>query len=276
MRRIYSIVTTLLLFLTVSTGCEDDYRDMVLFEGVEPIYQIGTCTNLVSSLTLYLTDSEEVVLGIDGGDGEYSLSSDNTSVATVAFTEEVNGYRRIKVTPKAQGTANVLVTDHNGASTLLKVRVEDSYKLYLHVKQTGNRHTGELSEDFWKQIQVELADALTMKQGGDYVLVPADRENPWRGGGELLVHSSALVEGFMTGTYEVLEIGGALAFRFCYNNEVHEFTLKDPIDTRTSPQAPLYMHEEVTSFVSAELPVGCRVYRVEAWNVYSASILYND
>lgn len=272
MRRIYSIVTTLLLFLTVSTGCEDDYRDMVLFEGVEPIYQLGTCDNLVSSLTLYLTNPDGVVLGIDGGDGDYSVSSDNASMVAVTFAEDVNGYRRIKILPKAQGVTTILVKDHSGASTMLKIIVEDCYKFYIHVRQTAYGHTGELSESLWSQIQEELAVALMVQKGGTYTLIPADKDDPWYGGGELRVHPSALVEAFVEGTYEPLESEGTLAYRFRYNNEVHEFTHKAPAITRDSPIAPVYMFEDVTPFVSAALPAGCKVYRQEKWEVSSRPV----
>lgn len=46
MKKLYSLFALIALLFTAS-GCEDDYRSMVLFE-VEPIYQIGTCDNLVS------------------------------------------------------------------------------------------------------------------------------------------------------------------------------------------------------------------------------------
>lgn len=42
MKKLYSLFALIALLFTAS-GCEDDYRSMVLFEGVEPIYQIGTC-----------------------------------------------------------------------------------------------------------------------------------------------------------------------------------------------------------------------------------------
>ena len=47
MKKLYSLFALIALLFTAS-GCEDDYRSMVLFEGVEPIYQIGTCDPLHS------------------------------------------------------------------------------------------------------------------------------------------------------------------------------------------------------------------------------------
>ena len=48
MKHIYSILI-LISLLFVGTACEDDYRDMVFFTGEAPIYQIGTCDNLIRS-----------------------------------------------------------------------------------------------------------------------------------------------------------------------------------------------------------------------------------
>lgn len=45
MKKLYSLFALIALLFTAS-GCEDDYRSMVLFEGVEPIYQIGTCETI--------------------------------------------------------------------------------------------------------------------------------------------------------------------------------------------------------------------------------------
>ena len=59
MKKLYSLFALIALLFTAS-GCEDDYRSMVLFEGVEPIYQIGTCDNLVSNLSYYLSETNEV------------------------------------------------------------------------------------------------------------------------------------------------------------------------------------------------------------------------
>ena len=53
MKKLYSLFALIALLFTAS-GCEDDYRSMVLFEGVEPIYQIGTCDNLVCPIFLII------------------------------------------------------------------------------------------------------------------------------------------------------------------------------------------------------------------------------
>ena len=99
MKKQYFLLTLAWLLFAVS-GCKDDYRSVVLFEGAEPVYQVGTCDNLVSSLAFFLSETEgETVLGIDGGDGAYTLTNEHESVASVTFAGDSNGYRRISIQP---------------------------------------------------------------------------------------------------------------------------------------------------------------------------------
>ena len=124
MKKLYSLFALIALLFT-SSGCEDDYRSMVLFEGVEPIYQIGTCDNLVSNLSYYLSETnEDTVLGIDGGDGSYNVINEHESVASVTFTDEVNGYQRINIHPLAEGETIVKVMDGSGEETQLSITVK--------------------------------------------------------------------------------------------------------------------------------------------------------
>lgn len=91
MKKQYFLLTLAWLLFAVS-GCKDDYRSVVLFEGAEPVYQVGTCDNLVSSLAFFLSETEgETVLGIDGGDGAYTLTNEHESVASVTFAGDSNG-----------------------------------------------------------------------------------------------------------------------------------------------------------------------------------------
>ena len=115
MKKQYFLLTLVWLLCAVS-GCKDDYRSVVLFEGAEPVYQVGTCDNLVSSLAFFLSETEgETVLGIDGGDGAYTLTNEHESVAAVTFAGDSNGYRRISIQPLAAGETVVRVMDGSGS-----------------------------------------------------------------------------------------------------------------------------------------------------------------
>ncbi len=276
MRNLYSIVATLLFVLVASTSCEEDYRDMILFEGAEPIFGQDGNNNLISSVTLYMTNPEGIVLGIDGGDGNYSLGEVST-IAAVTFSESENGYSRIKVTPKEEGVVTVRINDGSGASTILKITVRDRYKFYYFVEYTTFFHTGEMEENHWNQIKVDLTSILTVKDQGSYTLIP-ENTNDSQERGELLVHPSAITQEVIMGTYEFIEgEDGENVLCFRYNDEVHKFSFKSPenITTKNSPIPPLVGYEDVTSLSPAAVPQGCKVYRAEHW-MYIPDIPYTD
>lgn len=267
MKHIYSILVALFVVLIANTSCDEDYRDMVLFEGVEPIYQIGTCNNLLSSLTLYLTHPDGVVLGIDGGDGDYSLEGVDVAVATVELVETMNNYSRIKVTPKAEGIVTIRVNDGSGASTVLRIMVRDRFKFFFFVEHTTFLRTEEIEGSLWNQIMSDLSSALTVKPQGSYTLIPADTDGTR---GELHINPSAYDNDLLTGTYEMLKgEGGEDVFRFSYNGEVHEFTNRPlgNLVTRESlrPMPTEAWYEDVTSLSAVAVPQGCKVYRAEHW-----------
>lgn len=269
MKHFYSIVS-LFILLFIGTSCEDDYRGVILFEGAEPIYQLGTCDNLVSSVALYLTEPEGRVLGIDGGDGEYMLSSGNASVATVDFAESTNGYQRICVIPKGEGKTNLTIKDGSGASVVLSVQVSECYKKVWRVTANGFGYKGgNITDDTWEGIRKGLGDLLIMKMNGRYELIPVDGKD-LGSGGVLRVYPDTDSETPFVGTFDLVRDSEMrYNFHFYYNDEVHIFSNKDPLDTSTrSSVAPsLIMWEEVTSLSPVALPEDCQVYHAEQWGM---------
>ena len=172
MKKLYSLLT-LAVLLFAASGCEDDYRSMVLFEGVEPIYEVGTCDNLVSSLLFYLSETEEeAVLGIDGGDGSYDVINEHESVASVTFTGDVNGYQRIKIQPLAAGETTVKIMDGSGESVQLRVTVR-SRRQYTMTKMSFEYGiSSSVSMELLDGVSKALSGRPWLENGGYYVLVP--------------------------------------------------------------------------------------------------------
>ena len=98
------MLLSLLALLLAGTACEDDDRYITLFTGAEPIYQSGTCDNLLAEAVLYLTNPDGLVVGIDGGDGAYNLEGNDPAVATAEFTASDDGFCRFRITPVGAGT----------------------------------------------------------------------------------------------------------------------------------------------------------------------------
>lgn len=269
MKHLHTLIA-LMFLLVAGTSCEDDYLDISLFTGAEPIYQQGTCTNLISSLRLYLTSPEGIVVGIDGGDGAYAVVAANPSVVKVQLTEEANGYQRMLVVPERAGETEILVTDESRRSARLQIWVQDCYNLTFEVGKRNFLYEGpEISDDEWITIQQGIDAQLSVRPEARYVLCASDEDDPLWGGGVLQVYPDAEADEAVEGTYEMAETDyGHSGLLLCYNGEKHLLSPVSPIppvDAKSSPIAPVLMWEEVTHLSPVALPEGGKVYQAEPW-----------
>ena len=271
MKHLYTLIA-LMFLLVAGTSCEDDYIDISLFTGAEPIYQQGTCTNLTSSLRLYLSNPEGIVVGIDGGDGAYSVVAANPSVVRVQLTEEANGYQRMLVVPEKAGETEILVTDGSRRSARLQVWVQECYNQTFAVGKRNFLYEGpEISDEDWITIQQGIDARLSVRPEGHYVFCAADEDDPLWGGGTLQVYPDAEAVEPVEGTYEMAETDyGRSGLLLRYNNEEHLLSPVSPVppvETKSSPIAPVLMWEDVTRFSPIALPEGGKVYQAEQWTV---------
>ena len=264
MKKLYSLFALIVLLFTAS-GCEDDYHSMVLFEGVEPIYQIGTCDNLVSSLSFYLSETKgEVVLGIDGGDGSYNVINEHESVASVAFTDDVNGYQRISVRPLAAGETTVKVMDGSGESTQLRITVK-SRRQYTMAKM-GFEYgiSNGAPTELLGEVSKALSDRPWLKDTGYYVLVPDKDCSNYLEKGVLEIYPTGEDEKPLVGRYDTVPVededGSTYElWQFTYNGEQRLFT-RNLSWSGGSSETKCILAENVTPFCpSGLLPEGVLV-----------------
>ena len=274
MKHIYSILM-LISLLFVGTACEDDYRDMVFFTGDAPIYQIGTCDNLIGSVNLYLSKPEGIIVGVDGGDGNYSIVNGEDAIVTAAFVKSESGYQRIQIIPKAEGETGITVRDGSGSSTLLRVKVDECLKLIWSKKKDGIVVTGEATEEQKKNIADAFTDFFTVKVGGRYEMIPDNESEMWEKG-TLRVRPDDSAIAPMIGRYERGPVVDGeverLGLLFKYNDEEHFYTFNGPDLTRMSVMDYMDFWEDVTEVCPVEVPVGCKVYHVERLSPYNQSI----
>lgn len=253
-----------------ASACEDEYRDIVFFTGAEPVYQLGICDNVVTSTTLYMTDTDPTRLGLDGGDAEYVLSCSNPSVVSATLLEDSSGHKRVSLLPKARGVANVVVTDGSGESAMLSVHVFECYKLTYKVQAVGfGLKDGSIDDGHWQLLCDTLQQMQPVQINGRYELVPDDRDDSMRGG-KLNVYVDGDAYEPLTGTYKQVENeeGDLLLLFTMDNGEGHVFSMRNPMGwpaAKNLPIAPMLMWEEVTPSVSSGIPAGCHVYRAEEW-----------
>jgi hypothetical protein len=272
MKKLYSLFA-LIALLFATSGCEDDYRSMVLFEGVEPIYQIGTCDNLVSFLSFYLSETEgETVLGIDGGDGSYRVINEHESVASVTFTDDVNGYQRIKIHPLAEGETIVKVMDGSGESTQLRITVR-SRRQYTMTKM-GFEYgiSGDAPTELLGEVSEELSNRPWLENTGYYVLVPDKECSNFLEKGVLEIYRTGKEDKPLVGRYDTVPVededGDTYAlWQFTCNGEQRLFT-RTVTGNEGSSVVKCVLAENVTPFCSSGLlPEGVLVIYREKFTV---------
>lgn len=269
MKKLYSLFA-LIALLFATSGCEDDYRSMVLFEGVEPIYQIGTCDNLVSFLSFYLSETEgETVLGIDGGDGSYRVINEHESVASVTFTDDVNGYQRIKIHPLAEGETIVKVMDGSGESTQLRITVR-SRRQYTMTKMGFEYGISDgAPTELLGEVSEELSNRPWLENTGYYVLVPDKECSNFLEKGVLEIYRTGKEDKPLVGRYDTVPVededGDTYAlWQFTCNGEQRLFT-RTVTGNEGSSVVKCVLAENVTPFCSSGLlPEGVLVIYLTA------------
>lgn len=79
-------------------------------------------------MSLYPIKPEGENIGIDGGNGDYSIIG-NTDEAVVAVVMTVSEkYKRLQITPKALGETTIIISDGDGKTAALKVKSQRVWK----------------------------------------------------------------------------------------------------------------------------------------------------
>lgn len=272
MKKLYALLALTVLLFTIS-GCEDDYRSMVLFEGAEPVYEIGTCDNRVSSLSFYLSETKgEVVLGIDGGDGSYSVINEHEPVALVTFIGEVNGYQRISILPLEAGETIVKVMDGSGESTQLRITVR-SRRQYTMTKMGFEYGISDgAPTELLGDVAEELSNRPWLENTGYYVLVPDKECSNFLEKGVLEIYRTGKEDKPLVGRYDTVPVededGDTYAlWQFTYNGEQRLFT-RTVTGNGGSSVIKCVLAENVTPFCSSGLlPEGVLVIYREQFTV---------
>lgn len=260
MKRTHSILL-LLMFLLLGTSCEDDYRSMVFFSGEKPIYQIGTCTNLVNYITLRISSKKDVVIGIDGGDGNYTYSVDFDNIIKIEEADATGGYRHICIKPQALGEVSIIAKDGSGNQAILVVTVIEPKTQYVAMtKKIEFVNQQLLTEEEANRIGSEQVLSFPVNNGGGFEIYPNDN-NSYEDEGDLKVYVGDEANTILSGRYlrrDIIWQGEEqIAFDFTFGEKTHTYIVENK---RVSERYQLF-REDVTS-QCGKLPDGVKVYRL--------------
>lgn len=255
--------------LLLSTSCEKNYRDIVFFTGEEPTTEPGINTNLTSSAVLYTIGPKTIFKGIDGGDGDYTVThNSNEDVVYAGVEEKSNGYARLRLTQKKIGEAVITVKDGSGRRAMLKVSVSE-YKQIWTVAKVGIVIKGAVSVVQKAEIEESFKNTYPVGIGGRYELYPAVWGAPMEKGRLLIYLNDAAIAPIIgeygekkTVNMEGKEVTG---YFFAYNNKEYLYFIPSggSLLTRDLRPVSLDLVEDVTAICPVTLPEGVSVYRVQ-------------
>lgn len=241
------------------SACDDDAQ-IILFSDSEVIDEIGTCTNTVSSLELYLNGRESADIGIANGKEGYSAHSSDESVVTAT----VNNDRLLLNSHGKKGKITITVSDKKGNSVVLPVTVAYGGVKLLGIQAAfvisvdGEILRGEDNKQLIESVNEAMAPYAFIKEEETCILQPND-VNKILANGSFKYSSEngkILAEGTYRSEYDDEWITGeqSMFLNFSYQGSKgvvnHKFyfepKLKSEPTTRETGPVKMYWAQDVT------------------------------
>lgn len=270
MKHICSFLVIAVLALC-AVSCSDDKREIAFFSGDEPIYQIGTCDNLVSSVKLYTIKPDGVIIGIDGGDGNYAVVGNSNEAVVTATMTTPDKYKRILLVPTdvgKMGEAVITISDGDGKTAVLRVTVGE-YGIKMLIKEQGILVDGDISDAMRNEITETMKNTFPIKIEGGFVML-SDTYGEIKEG-KLRVYPQNFDEAPLEGSYTWKEPvnGKKSGLTLKYGGKVYQYVLsiRDVPEVRSNAGGLVPLYEDVTSEYLLECPMGMTIYRVSGMYV---------
>lgn len=228
MKKAKTFIRTALMaaFILSTTGCSED-AELVFFSGEQLIDQIGTCTNVVSTVRLYLNGTEEQSLGIAYGKGSYSATSADYDIATADISNN-----RLKLKGLKPGETQVTVTDKKGNSATLSVKVGMGCVSLQHLQmRLYLTQNDQLIDD--KSLKEQVGEAMKAQLSKDnyiaFVIVPR-HVSTWIEGGTSELYAYMLDEDAPSiGTCQAVQPSNErVVLAFQYGESLHHYECNPP------------------------------------------------
>lgn len=249
-----SILT--IVILTISSlfySCSDDKTNppITLKDGE------GTAISLV-----YPSDSEiGYSFPIEGGDGKYSVKSNNNEIVTAEFISAID----LRLKAISLGEAIVTITDQSENQLILTINVDYQKENFVIKKHDIQVFGADLTENEKKTIAEKYLTQIPIKVGGGYTFIYSDAPN--KKGKAIIYTDSYGNEGIET-TLEFKEIENKIipestrwGYEITINDEKRTFVQGRYIpSTRATDPIPIALLEDITAKVQIEYPKAELVY----------------
>lgn len=244
-----STLVTLLLFLVTFNACNDD-------EELKPITLKDN--EDITTINLKFPDIEGngYSFPLQGGDGYYSVLSDNKDVVTAEMISSID----LKLNIIGLGKTTVTITDNSNNILVLTVTVNYEIHRYKIKEQSVEIKGDDLTQNEIKAIKEKQLANIPVKVGGGYEFIFTDLAN---NKGQVIIYSETFgIEG-KEYPFELKKIKSPIipessnwGYEVTINDEKRTFIRGRYYNTSTRLEiiVPLALLEDVTDKVKEEYP----------------------
>lgn len=192
---------------------------------------------------------------IEGGDGKYSVTSDNTEIVTAEIinTKMLGTDINLRLEVKGLGSTKITITDKSQNSLILDISIDYEKLSYTVVAHDILISGDELTENEKKAISEEYLSEMPVKVGGGYTFIFTDINK-----GEALIYTDKFGDNAIETTFEKKRIdSNTLVYEIIIDNVKRSFRLSQSYYTppqRMTMPPELSFFEDITTKVKEKYP----------------------
>ncbi|MBK5722689.1 pilus assembly protein N-terminal domain-containing protein [Dysgonomonas sp. Marseille-P4677] len=232
-------------------SCSDD-------DNVKPITLVDRDETTIS---LYYPRATGYGFPLQGGDGNYSVKSNNDKVITAEMISPID----LSLTAVGIGETTVVITDNSQNMLVLNISVNYETHRFI-VKQHDIRvFGGDLTENEKKEISENCLAEIPVKVNGGYEFIFTDVAN---NKGKAIIYTDSYGSKGIETTFEMKEIkdkiipeSASWGYEVIINNEKRTFVQGRYIpSTKATEPVTIALMEDITQNVQVEYPKAELVY----------------
>lgn len=208
-----------------------------------------------TTISLMYPNDTKYSFSIQGGDGNYSIKSENEDIVKVNMISAID----FNVEVIGLGETKITITDNSQNTLVLNVIVNYETHNYIVKQQDVKVIGGDLTENEKKTIIEKQLTKIPVKIGGGYKFIYTDRNN---GKGKTLIYADTYGSKEEETSFEMKEHKNdnfVESYKWGYevviNNETRIFVLgRYYPTTRSTERIPMALIEDVTQEVQKEFP----------------------
>ena len=211
-----------------------------------------------TTISLMYPNDTKYSIPIQGGDGNYSIKSDNDEIVKVEMISAID----FSITVVGLGETKVTITDKSQNSLIINIVVNYETHKYIIKRQDVRVVGGDLTENQKNAIIEAQLAKIPVKVGGGYKFVLTDSFEG-KGKGKVIIYTDTYGESKAEETTFEMKEHGKEVFREAYkwgyeielNSEKRIFVLGRYYPaTKTTETIPMALMEDVTQEVQKQYP----------------------